>query len=162
MAGQVQRPKPSIYTTARIAEVLYNAGLDSGLLGEHLVNVCCLDFLQKHPDKGTCTVYEYFLRYDETPFSFKFCANTVDAWNYAIDMLKTMVKHNKIYLGGIKVKIYISTDAGKKFYMLTFSDRKERNISRLNKLKKLAIPPPEACTHISVYDDRILVFVGLP
>ncbi|MCC5989969.1 MAG: hypothetical protein LM558_00470 [Thermosphaera sp.] len=176
--SQAQKPRPTksqedqsstkktglfIYTMAKIAEVFYNAGLRSSV-NEFFVNMCCQKLLQEYPEMGACTMYDYFLRCEETPFAFEFCSDSysVDKWGFAIDMLKAMIKLNKIHLGGIKAKIYISTDSGHKFYMLTFSGDKKRDIKRLNKLKKLANPSLGTCTYIDIYSNRLVFWVGLP
>jgi hypothetical protein len=118
---------------ARIAQVLWNAGLDNIPTDEEILG-WCVEYVQDEIPLEGCTMYTYF-RDGEEPRegSVEFRVESEDDWKFTIEYLKLLVKHGRLNLNGLTAVIVgLVTEKEVKF-----GDNIKANIRKLNKLKKI-------------------------
>jgi hypothetical protein len=118
---------------ARIAQVLWNAGLENIPTDEEILG-WCVEYVQNEIPLEGCTMYTYF-RDGEEPRngSVTFEVESQSDWEYAIECLKLLVKHGRLNLNGLTAVIVgLVTEKEVKF-----GDNIKANIRKLNKLKKI-------------------------
>ena len=120
-----------------IAQVLWNAGLYNYPSDEEILG-WCVEYVENEIPLEGCTMYTYF-RDGEGPRkgSVSFDVHTQARWEFTIEYLKLLVKHGRLNLNGVTVKVL--SPLGVVTKTIRFTDNKKQNIRRLNKLKKLEV-----------------------
>lgn len=130
-----QTAQPSLHQMALLAHTLWEVGLISDPKTEE-IEEWCQELIENEIELEDCTMYTYFYWGEGMrKGGVNFIVKSQEQWEFAVKLLKTMVRDGELNLNGVTVTIKrydrYATET------IKFTGNNKVDISKLNKLKAI-------------------------